>query len=74
MQVNVEGWKAEVIREDLDVLAQAEFERPLVRLLPYLDTFLLGHKQRDHLVVREHQPKVYCAQGRIAPAVIPGAF
>jgi hypothetical protein len=46
MPVNVEGWKVEVIREDLDILAQAEFERPLVRLLPYLDTFLLGHKQR----------------------------
>jgi hypothetical protein len=68
--VNVEGWKAEVLREDLQALAQAGFEEPLVRLLPYFDTFLLGHKQRDHLVAREHQPKIYRAQGWIAPVVL----
>jgi DNA glycosylase AlkZ-like len=61
--VHVEGWTAEVLREDLDELAQAEFERPLVRLLPYFDSFLLGHKQREHLVAMKHRPKVYRAQG-----------
>ena len=68
--VNVEGWSAAVLREDLDDLAQAEFERPLVRLLPYFDSFLLGHKERDHLVDARHRPKVYRAQGWIAPVVL----
>jgi hypothetical protein len=68
--VNVEGWTAEVLRADLDELAQASFEQPLIRLLPYFDTFLLSHKERDHLVATEHRPKVYRAQGWIAPVVL----
>jgi hypothetical protein len=68
--VNVEGWAAAVLREDLDELSQAEFERPLIRLLPYFDSFLLGHKEREHLVAVKHRPKVYRAQGWIAPVVL----
>jgi hypothetical protein len=44
--VSVEGWAAAVLREDRDELAQAAFDRPLIRLLPYFDSFLLGHKER----------------------------
>jgi hypothetical protein len=68
--VNVQGWPAEVLREDLEELSQAEFERPLIRLLPYFDTFLLGHREREHLVSMEHRPNVYRAQGWIAPVVL----
>jgi hypothetical protein len=68
--VEVEGWTAAILREDLDELAQAAFEEPLIRLLPYFDTFLLGHKERDHLVSMEHRPNVYRAQGWIAPVVL----
>ncbi len=68
--VNVEGWTATVLQKDLNELAQAEFERPLVRLLPYFDSFLLGHKEREHLVTKLHQPKVYRAQGWVAPVVL----
>jgi hypothetical protein len=68
--VNVEGWAAAVLREDLDELAQAKFERPLVRLLPYFDSFLLGHKERDHLVALKDRKNVYRAQGWIAPVVL----
>ena len=68
--VNVEGWTAAVLREDLDELAQADFERPLIRLLPYFDSFLLSHKEREHLVTMKYRPKVYRAQGWIAPVVL----
>jgi hypothetical protein len=68
--VDVEGWTANVLRADLDKLAQAEFEHPSIRLLPYFDAFVLGHKEREHLVPMEHQPKVYRAQGWIAPVVL----
>lgn len=68
--VDVEGRAGAVLREDLDELAQAGFDRPLVRLLPYFDSFLLGHRQREHLMALEHQPKVYRAQGWIAPVVL----
>ena len=68
--VDVQGWEATVLRKDLDVLAQAKFERPLVRLLPYFDTFLFGHKERDHLLEAQYRPKVYRPQGWIAPVVL----
>jgi hypothetical protein len=68
--VSVEGWKAEILREDLEELAHSRFEQPVVRLLPYFDTFLLGHKERDHLVTTEQKPSVYRAQGWIAPVVL----
>ena len=68
--VNVEGRAAEVLRKDLKELVQAEFESPLVRLLPYFDTFLLGHKERDHLMEPKHHPNVYRPQGWIAPVVL----
>lgn len=70
--VNVEGWAADVLQEDLRALAQTEFEPPLVRLLPYFDTFLLGHKERDHLMDVKHRPNVYRPQGWIAPVVLVG--
>lgn len=68
--VNVEGWEAAVLRDDLEELLQATFDRPLVRLLPYFDTFLLGHKERTHLLDMKHRLNVYRAQGWIAPVVL----
>jgi uncharacterized protein YcaQ len=68
--VNVQGWEAAVLQEDLDQLAQAKFERPLVRLLPYFDTFLLGHKEREHLVATPHRPNVFRPQGWITPVLL----
>lgn len=68
--VDVEGWAGTILRKDLDTLMQAEIERPLVRLLPYFDTFLLGHKGRGHLVDIQHGLKIFRPQGWIAPVVL----
>lgn len=68
--VEVEGWAATVLQADVDALLQTKFERPLVRLLPYFDAFLLGHKERDHLVDEARRPDVYRPQGWIAPVVL----
>ncbi len=68
--VNVEGWTAEVLKEDLDKLSQTGSQQAEIRLLPYFDTFLLGHRDRDHLVAMEYRPSVYRAQGWIAPVVL----
>lgn len=67
---NVEGWAAAVHREDLDELARAKSERPLIRLLPYFDSFLLGHKDREHLVAMKYQKNVYRPRGWVAPVVL----
>ena len=42
----------------------------MVRLLPYFDTFLVGHRERVHLVAREHHGKIYRPQGWISPVVL----
>ena len=68
--VDVEGWEAAVLHKDLKELAQAEFERPLVRLLPYFDSYLLGHREREHLAALEHRSRIYRPQGWIAPVVL----
>jgi hypothetical protein len=68
--IDVEGRSATILRKDIKELTQAEFGRPLIRLLPYFDSFLLGHKDRQHLLALKHQPKVYRAQGWIAPVVL----
>lgn len=68
--VHVDGWDAAILRKDLNLLGEAAFERPHVCLLPYFDSFLLGHKERRHLVAREHHSKIYRAQGWISPVVL----
>jgi hypothetical protein len=68
--VRVQGWEAALLREDLEELAQAKLEHPLVRLLPYFDVYLLGHKEREHLAAMEHRPKIYRPQGWITPIVL----
>ncbi len=70
VRVDVDGWAAEVLRTDLTKLAKAEFEGPLVRLLPYFDTLILGHREREHLVPKAFQPNVFRPQGWIAPVVL----
>lgn len=73
-EVAVEGWQAAVLRADLPVLAGLEAgPAPAllpVRLLPYFDTFLLGHKDREHLAVKADQQKIFRPQGWIAPVVL----
>ena len=64
------GLAAEVLKEDLEILSRAKLERRRVCLLPYFDTFLLGHKQRDHLVSVDHRRAVYRPQGWITPVIL----
>ena len=68
--VSLDGWEAAVLRKDLKDLGRAEIESPLVNLLPYFDSFLLGHKDREHLAATEHRPIIYRAQGWISPVVL----
>jgi hypothetical protein len=68
--VNIQGWQASILGEDLGDLAQAAPKRTPVRLLPSFDTYLLGHKERQHLVAEEQRAKVYRSQGWIAPVVL----
>src|SRR5438093_13580188 len=69
-QVDVEGNAAWVLRDDLAALRRAKFERPLVRLLPYFESYLMGHYERDHLVDPAHHKRVYRPAGWVASVVL----
>ena len=69
-QVDVEGWKASVVQSDLPELEKAEVKQPVVRLLPYFDSFLLGHKEKQHLVEARNSKSVYRPQGWVAPVLL----
>ncbi len=59
-----------LLRKDLPELEKAASEPGIVRLLPSFDPYLLGHRDRDHLVDRTHYKEVYKDQGWLAPVVL----
>ena len=67
--VQVDRWRAWVLRQDLPELAGGKPDAGEVRLLPYFDTFLLGHKTKQHLVGATNWPRVFRPQGWVAPVV-----
>jgi uncharacterized protein YcaQ len=68
--VAIDGQKGWALRRDLPALARAEPTLGQARLVPYFDGFLLGHLGREHLVERDHHPRVYRPQGWVAPVVL----
>ncbi len=68
--VDVEGWRAWVLRADRRELEEAGLHERVVRLLPNFDSFLLGHRSKDHLVDARHRGSVYRPQGWVAPTVL----
>ena len=68
--VMAEGRPAWTLRADVRSLERATIEPPVVRLLPSFDSFLLGQKDKSHLVDPAHYKRVYRAQGWLSPAVL----
>ena len=68
--VEVEGWRAHMLRDDLDRLASLKPGRLRVQLLPNFDPYLMGHVRRDHLFDRIHGPKVSRTAGWISPVIL----
>ncbi len=68
--VDVEGWKAVVLSSDLSELERAESDGPEVRLLPFFDSFVLGHKSHRNVVDEANHKKVYRSQGWVSPVLL----
>ncbi len=70
-QVSVAGREGSLLAEDVDRLLEAEPpEPPSVRLLPHFDAFLLGHRDKGHLVAEARYKRVYRKAGWISPPVL----
>jgi hypothetical protein len=61
-----------LLREDLDVLNGSPVTTASIRLLPNFDSFLLAHREKDHLLAEKHYKRVYRNQGWISPVVLIG--
>jgi uncharacterized protein YcaQ len=68
--VRVEGETAWILGKDLAALRRARVLRPVVRLLPYFDSFLMGHDERGHLIDSKHYKQVYRPAGWISSVVL----
>lgn len=68
--IALDGHPAWILRDDLPVLRRAKLGPDTVRLLPYFDSFLMGHRGRDHLVDRGHYKRIYRPAGWVYPAVL----
>lgn len=70
VEVDIEGSKASILKSDLPELENAEVEGPAVRLVPYFDSFLLGHKSHLNIVDEKNRKKIYRNQGWVSPTVL----
>lgn len=70
VHVDLEGLKASILQSDLPDLEKAELNEPVVRLLPYFDSFLLGHKSHRNIVDQGNHKKIYRDQGWVSPVLL----
>ena len=70
VQVDVEGWKASLLIEDLPRMVDAHLDGPVVRLLPFFDSFLLGHKSHGNIVGPGDHGRVYRQAGWVSQVLL----
>jgi uncharacterized protein YcaQ len=59
-----------LLREDVPALSGRPSANPSIRLLPNFDSYLLAHREKDHLLSPQHYKRVYRNQGWISPVVL----
>jgi hypothetical protein len=59
-----------LLRDDAAVLQSACSGETCVRLLPSFDSYLLAHREKDHLLSAQHYKRVYRNQGWLSPVVL----
>ena len=70
VRVDVEGRSGDFLLAQLGRVQHARPPQAVVRLLPNFDVFLLGHRDKNHLVDAAHYKRVYRKAGWISPAVL----
>jgi Winged helix DNA-binding domain len=69
--VSVEGTSGDILEADLEVLTSLQPETS-VRLLPLFDPYLMGHRDRSHMLDLVHSSKVSRIAGWISAVVLAG--
>ena len=68
--VMVDGKEAHLLATELDQIPAEGHAGTSVRLLPYFDVYLLGHKEKGHLVDPAYYKRVYRKAGWISQAIL----
>lgn len=58
LQVEIEGESSWMLRKQKSWLDELEKQAPVLRLLPYYDTYLLGYANRDLIIAKAHSRSV----------------
>jgi hypothetical protein len=64
------GKSSYLLREDVAALNKSSAREVSIRLLPIFDSYLLAHRDKDHLLSAQHYKRVYRNQGWISPVVL----
>jgi hypothetical protein len=59
-----------LLREDMAVLNSSPVATTSIRLLPSFDSYLLAHRDKEHLVNPKHYKRIYRSQWWISPVVL----
>lgn len=69
-RVTVDGEESLLLREDLSEAQEADFDGPVVNLLPRFDPYMLGHRQKSHLVGEAQYKAIYRKAGWVSPVLL----
>ena len=70
MDVRIEDKTASLLREDCEQFLNATLSKPVLRLLPGFDPYMLAHAEKNHLVDAAFYKRVYRDQWWISPVVL----
>lgn len=69
-EISVEDQSLFILRKDQEELIAGKLRRPIVRLLPGFDPYMLAHREKDHLVHSTYYKRIYRNQGWISPVIL----
>ena len=70
VRVDVEGWSSSILADDLEGLEDAHLDGNNVRLLPFFDSFVLGHRSHRNIVDQKDHGQVYRPAGWVSPVLL----
>lgn len=70
VRLDRDGRPGFLLRKDVADLEKGRTDPGVVQLLPSFDPYMLGHRDRAHLIDRARYKQVYRAQGWLAPVVL----
>lgn len=70
VEITLNEKPAWILKNDLSLLQKTKIGSRPVRLLPHFDIFLLGHKDKQHLVDETHYKQVFKKAAWIAPVLL----